>query len=160
MRPEPEQSSQLANVDQLIEAFFRYKNKVLEQKQKTDTNCKLNPTKSHILGMILREGRCMAVDVARQLSLSSGATTIVLNQLESEGMIRRVRSEEDRRIVWLSLTEEGEQLAQALNANRGRMTWELLQALTEEEQQQMLGMLKKIELKLLEKMKQLEHANR
>jgi len=160
MRPEPEQSLQLANVDQLIEAFFRYKNKVLEQKQKTDTNCKLNPTKSHILGMILREGRCMAVDVARQLSLSSGATTIVLNQLESEGMIRRVRSEEDRRIVWLSLTEEGEQLAQALNANRGRMTWELLQALTEEEQQQMLGMLKKIELKLLEKMKQLEHANR
>lgn len=160
MRPEPEQSSQLANVDQLMEAFFRYKNKVLEQKQKTDTNCKLNPTKSHILGMILREGRCMAVDVARQLSLSSGATTIVLNQLESEGMIRRVRSEEDRRIVWLSLTEEGEQLAQALNANRGRMTWELLQALTEEEQQQMLGMLKKIELKLLEKMKQLEHANR
>lgn len=160
MRPGPEQSSQLANVDQLMEAFFRYKNKVLEQKQKTDTNCKLNPTKSHILGMILREGRCMAVDVARQLSLSSGATTIVLNQLESEGMIRRVRSEEDRRIVWLSLTEEGEQLAKALNANRGRMTWELLQALTEEEQQQMLGMLKKIELKLLEKMKQLEHANR
>lgn len=160
MRPEPEQSSQLANVDQLMEAFFRYKNKMLEQKQKTDTNCKLNPTKSHILGMILRVGRCMAVDVARQLSLSSGATTIVLNQLESEGMIQRVRSEEDRRIVWLSLTEEGEQLAQALNANRGRMTWELLQALTEEEQQQMLGMLKKIELKLLEKMKQLEHTNR
>ena len=82
--------------------------------------------------MILREKRCMAVDVARQLSLSSGATTIVLNQLESENLIQRVRSEEDRRIVWLSLTEEGEQLAKALNANRGRMTWELLQALTEE----------------------------
>ncbi|PAF32389.1 MarR family transcriptional regulator [Paenibacillus sp. 7516] len=160
MSLDTEQNSQLANIDQLLEAFFRYKNKVLDQQQKTETNCKLNPTKSHILGMLLREQRCMAVDVARQLSLSSGATTIVLNQLESEGLIQRVRSEEDRRIVWLSLTEDGEQLAKSLNANRGRMTWELLQALTEEEQQQMIGMLKKIELKLLEKMKVLEQTHR
>ncbi|MFK0521017.1 MarR family winged helix-turn-helix transcriptional regulator [Paenibacillus illinoisensis] len=160
MIPDTEQNSQLANIDQLLEAFFRYKNKVLDQQQKTETNCKLNPTKSHILGMLLKEQRCMAVDVARQLSLSSGATTIVLNQLESEGLIQRVRSEEDRRIVWLSLTEDGEQLAKSLNANRGRMTWELLQALTEEEQQQMIGMLKKIELKLLEKMKVLEQTHR
>ncbi|MBR2566591.1 MAG: MarR family transcriptional regulator [Paenibacillus sp.] len=160
MSPNTERNSQLANVDQLLEAFFRYKNKVLDQQQKSENNCKLNPTKSHILGMILREKRCMAVDVARQLSLSSGATTIVLNQLESENLIQRVRSEEDRRIVWLSLTEEGEQLAKALNANRGRMTWELLQALTEEEQQLMLGMLKKIEMKLLEKMKSLEQTYR
>ncbi|WP_342555354.1 MarR family transcriptional regulator [Paenibacillus sp. FSL R7-0652] len=160
MSPNTERNSQLANVDQLLEAFFRYKNKVLDQQQKSETNCKLNPTKSHILGMILREKRCMAVDVARQLSLSSGATTIVLNQLESENLIQRERSEEDRRIVWLSLTEEGEQLATALNANRGRMTWELLQALTEEEQQLMLGMLKKIEMKLLEKMRSLEQTYR
>lgn len=160
MSLDTEQNSQLANIDQLLEAFFRYKNKVLDQQQKTETNCKLNPTKSHILGMLLREQRCMAVDVARQLSLSSGATTIVLNQLESEGLIQRVRSEEDRRIVWLSLTEDGEHLAKSLNANRGRMTWELLQALTEEEQQQMIGMLKKIELKLLEKMKVLEQTHR
>ncbi|WP_366289048.1 MarR family transcriptional regulator [Paenibacillus sp. AN1007] len=160
MSPNTERNSQLANVDQLLEAFFRYKNKVLDQQQKSETNCKLNPTKSHILGMILREKRCMAVDVARQLSLSSGATTIVLNQLESENLIQRERSEEDRRIVWLSLTEEGEQLATALNVNRGRMTWELLQALTEEEQQLMLGMLKKIEMKLLEKMRSLEQTYR
>ncbi|KQY83000.1 hypothetical protein ASD24_11940 [Paenibacillus sp. Root52] len=160
MSPDTERNSQLANIDQLLEAFFRYKNKVLDQQQKNETNCKLNPTKNHILAMILREERCMAVDVARQLSLSSGATTIVLNQLESEGLIQRVRSEEDRRIVWLSLTSDGEQLARTLIANRGRMTWELLQALTEEEQQQMIGMLKKIELKLLENMKALEQANR
>ncbi|MEK4273340.1 MULTISPECIES: MarR family winged helix-turn-helix transcriptional regulator [Paenibacillus] len=160
MSPDTERNSQLANVDQLLEAFFRYKNKVLDQQQKNETNCKLNPTKSHILGMILREKRCMAVDVARQLSLSSGATTIVLNQLETEGLIQRVRSEEDRRIVWLSLTDEGAQLAKTLNANRGRMTWELLQALSEEEQQQMFGMLKKIELKLLENMKSFEQIHR
>ncbi|MEC0127990.1 MarR family winged helix-turn-helix transcriptional regulator [Paenibacillus pabuli] len=160
MSPDTERNSQLANVDQLLEAFFRYKNKVLDQQQKNETNCKLNPTKSHILGMILREERCMAVDVARQLSLSSGATTIVLNQLESEGLIQRVRSEEDRRIVWLSLTEDGEKLAKTLINNRGRMTWELLQALTEEEQLQMFAMIKKIELKLLEKMKALEQTHR
>ncbi|MGC5771321.1 MarR family winged helix-turn-helix transcriptional regulator [Paenibacillus pabuli] len=160
MSPDTERNSQLANVDQLLEAFFRYKNKVLDQQQKNETNCKLNPTKSHILGMILREERCMAVDVARQLSLSSGATTIVLNQLESEGLIQRVRSEEDRRIVWLSLTEDGEKLAKTLINNRGRMTWELLQALTEEEQLQMFAMIKKIELKLLEKMKALEQSHR
>ncbi|HBU81244.1 MAG TPA: MarR family transcriptional regulator [Paenibacillus sp.] len=160
MSPDTERNSQLANVDQLLEAFFRYKNKVLDQQQRNETNCKLNPTKSHILGMILREERCMAVDVARQLSLSSGATTIVLNQLESEGLIQRMRSEEDRRIVWLSLTEDGKQLAKTLINNRGRMTWELLQALTEEEQLQMFGMLKKIELKLLEKMKALEQTHR
>ena len=54
MSLDTEQNSQLANIDQLLEAFFRYKNKVLDQQQKTETNCKLNPTKSHILGMLLR----------------------------------------------------------------------------------------------------------
>ncbi|MNP85450.1 hypothetical protein D3C76_1851970 [compost metagenome] len=62
--------------------------------------------------------------------------------------------------MWLSLTDEGAQLAKTLNANRGRMTWELLQALSEEEQQQMFGMLKKIELKLLENMKSFEQIHR
>ena len=40
------------------------------------------------------------------------------------------------------------------------MTWELLQALSEEEQQQMFGSAKKIELKLLENMKSFEQIHR
>ncbi|MFD2612818.1 transcriptional regulator, SarA/Rot family [Paenibacillus gansuensis] len=37
-----------------------------------------------------------------------GRTTIMLSQLEEDGFITRKRSEEDRRIVWLTLTDEGQ----------------------------------------------------
>ena len=55
-----------------------------------------------------------AGDVCRDLQHDSGAFTRVLDHLEERGLVRRERSESDRRVVRLHLTAEGHQEVQKL----------------------------------------------
>ena len=48
--------------------------------------------------------------VARSLSVTTGTLTISVNSLVKKGFVERVRSEEDRRVVLISLTEKGKAL--------------------------------------------------
>ncbi|QEP44798.1 MarR family transcriptional regulator [Ectothiorhodospiraceae bacterium BW-2] len=48
-----------------------------------------------------------AGEVARRVSLSQATVTSILDRMERKGVVRRRRSESDRRKVYLSLTEQG-----------------------------------------------------
>ena len=64
-------------------------------------------------------------DLARELEMDAGAMTRLLDRLEKKGLCKRVRSTEDRRVVNIELTPEGEAaiaevpavLADVLNAH-------------------------------------------
>ena len=47
-------------------------------------------------------------DLARWLQLDAGAMTRLLDRLEAKGLCKRVRSTEDRRVVQVELTPDGE----------------------------------------------------
>lgn len=58
--------------------------------------------------MILTESNCTtAADIARVTCGDTGAMTRMLDRLEAKGIVRRVRSSADRRIVNIELTESG-----------------------------------------------------
>ncbi|WP_046115371.1 MarR family winged helix-turn-helix transcriptional regulator [Aquincola tertiaricarbonis] len=62
--------------------------------------------------MKLKTGHgCTVAGLARDLQTDAGAMTRSLDRLEAKGMVARVRSATDRRVVNLALTEEGERLA-------------------------------------------------
>lgn len=54
---------------------------------------------------------CTVAALSRELHTDAGAMTRALDRLEAKGLVERVRSETDRRVVKLSLTDEGERLA-------------------------------------------------
>lgn len=55
--------------------------------------------------------RSTAAELCRELNYDSGSMTRMLDRLVDLGLVRRVRSEEDRRLVRLELTEEGQKLS-------------------------------------------------
>ena len=55
-----------------------------------------------------------AGDLCRDLHHDSGAFTRVLDQLEERGLVRRERSEADRRVVLLYLTPDGRRVVESL----------------------------------------------
>ncbi len=55
-------------------------------------------------------------ELARQSQMDAGAMTRLLDRLETKGLLRRVRATEDRRVVQLELTPEGQQLASEVPA--------------------------------------------
>src|SRR5581483_8195937 len=48
-----------------------------------------------------------ASDLCKGISYDAGAMTRMIDRLESKGLIRRNRRPDDRRIVYIELTEEG-----------------------------------------------------
>ncbi|NOK07273.1 MarR family transcriptional regulator, partial [Myxococcus xanthus] len=54
--------------------------------------------------------------LARVCQLDAGGMTRLLDRLEAKGLCRRERSQEDRRVVHLALTEEGQAAAAQLPA--------------------------------------------
>ena len=49
--------------------------------------------------------------IARHVGCDAGATTRMVDRLEDKGMVRRVRSTDDRRVQQVELTDEGKQVA-------------------------------------------------
>ncbi len=75
---------------------------------------------------MLRNARASTVaELARELQTDPGAMTRLLDRLETKGFCRRLRSTDDRRVVRIELTPEGEvaadrvpaELSEILNAH-------------------------------------------
>lgn len=65
--------------------------------------------------LMLSKGRAStAAELARLNCSDNGAMTRMLDRLEAKGLLRRVRSESDRRVVHLELTEEGERVSELI----------------------------------------------
>lgn len=64
-----------------------------------------------------RHGQCWAsapFELSRLLGIDTGLMTRMLDKLEIKGLLERSRSIEDRRVVNLKLTDEGEAIAERL----------------------------------------------
>jgi MarR family multiple antibiotic resistance transcriptional regulator len=53
------------------------------------------------------ERKKSASDLCKEMSYDAGAMTRMIDRLESKGLIRRTRCPQDRRLVYLEMTEQG-----------------------------------------------------
>ena len=87
----------------------------------------------HIIEAIgLKEPKNMST-VAKSLAVTVGTLTIAINALVKKGYVHRVRSEKDRRVVLISLTEKGEKAYRHHEKFHDDMIQAVLKDLTEEE---------------------------
>jgi DNA-binding MarR family transcriptional regulator len=76
--------------------------------------CGLTSVQWAPLMIIARGGTPTAASLARDLNTDTGAMTRMLDRLEAKGLLTRRRSETDRRVVELALTEHGRQTTQLI----------------------------------------------
>jgi DNA-binding MarR family transcriptional regulator len=91
----------------------------------------------------LREASTVA-ELARECQLDAGAMTRLLDRLEAKGLVTRVRSSEDRRVVNLELTKEGREAAREIPAVLCKVQNAYLRGFTEGEWQQLTGLLRRV----------------
>ncbi|MEP6506196.1 MAG: MarR family transcriptional regulator [Betaproteobacteria bacterium] len=90
----------------------------------------------------LAHGECGTVaELARTLQSDPGAMTRALDRLEAKGLVARVRSSEDRRVVNLELTDAGREVAAVVPAVLAEVLNLHLAGFTKEEWRALLGML-------------------
>lgn len=89
-------------------------------------------------------GPQMMRSIADQLGLAVNSTTSLIDNLESKGYVSRVRSSTDRRVVNVELSEEGCRVFKIASTAKHQFHLSLLGSLTDDEQQILLVLFRKI----------------
>jgi DNA-binding MarR family transcriptional regulator len=85
-----------------------------------------------------------ASDLCKGISYDAGAMTRMIDRLETKGLIRRDRRPEDRRIVYLELTEEGTRAYPRMRAVSMGVVNRFLQGFSPAEARQLEGFLSRM----------------
>jgi DNA-binding MarR family transcriptional regulator len=92
-----------------------------------------------------RPHRKTASALAKSSMISTGGVTFRLDGLEDEGLIRRIRDSEDRRIVTAELTEHGLKTIDEAIERHLELFQDMLAALSATEQRKLAALLSKLE---------------
>ncbi len=83
--------------------------------------------------------------IAKLLSVTVGTLTIAMNSLVKKGYVNRERGKEDRRVVYISLSERGKRAYRHHEEFHRHMIDEILKDLTEEETEALVRSLEKLD---------------
>ncbi|WAM31717.1 MarR family winged helix-turn-helix transcriptional regulator [Caldicellulosiruptor naganoensis] len=59
-----------------------------------------------IMAMLDENGKMKVGDLSKKIGLSNSTVSGILDKLEEQGFIERIRSNEDRRVVWVQTTQK------------------------------------------------------
>ena len=102
------------------------------------------------LDALLHLGPLCQKDLGEKLLKSSGNITMVVDNLEKRGLVRRERDTTDRRYVTVHLTDEGRRLIETLMPEHVAALREEMSFLTPEEQEQLGRLCRKLGLRATE----------
>ena len=71
----------------------------------------LTPLEFNLLQFCLERGECTATQMAQVLPVDPARISRIVNKVVEQGLLRRRRLRSDRRVVMLTLTDEGNELA-------------------------------------------------
>ena len=122
-------------LNDVLVKLFRNINTIEEQTMRTDEYKDVTTNDMHVIEAIgIGEQKNMTT-VAKALHVTTGTLTISINSLVKKGYVSRIRSEEDRRVVLISLTEKGRQAFLHHRNFHDRMIESVVEDLSEEEKQ-------------------------
>lgn len=99
------------NYGTLNEVLVKLFNEIMDIEEKaiiTEEFKDISNNDMHIIEAIGKKESKNMSTVAKELSVTVGTLTIAINSLVKKGYVNRVRSEEDRRVVLISLSPKGE----------------------------------------------------
>lgn len=97
-----------------------------------------------VLKNLSDKSRVTVSGVAEELRVSLSAITALVDRLHKLGLVDRRRDEKDRRLVWLTLTEEGKNVILSCREARKRMIESHLRQLPEEDVDRLVQIYEKI----------------
>lgn len=120
-------------LNEILVKLFRNINNIEEQEMKTGEYRDVTTNDMHVIEAIGMDCPKNMTAVAKVLGVTTGTLTISVNSLVKKGFVDRVRSEEDRRVVLVSLSEKGKLAYRHHQKFHEEMIDAVIQQLNEEE---------------------------
>ena len=101
-----------------------------------------------MLELLYHKGRQPLQQIGNKILLASGSITYVVDKLEKRQFLARISCPTDRRVTYAEITAEGAAFMDKLFPEHEQKLHELLGALTPEEKQTAIDLLKKLGLSI------------
>ena len=108
----------------------------------------VNPTEFAVLELLYHKGQQPLQKIGGKILLASGSITYVIDKLEKRGFITRVNCPTDRRVTYAAISAEGKEFMSEIFPEHEKNLHELTNALTSEEKDQALELMKKLGLSI------------
>jgi DNA-binding MarR family transcriptional regulator len=96
-------------IDRYVNVSFQVHKKA-EALIKGEIGNELTNDQHYILRYIHQLKECTSTELAEAFEVNKSAITAIINRMVDRGLIQRTRDDNDRRVVYLSLTDEGTEL--------------------------------------------------
>jgi MarR family 2-MHQ and catechol resistance regulon transcriptional repressor len=96
-----------------------------------------------VLEALFHLGDMCQKDIAQKILKSAGNITMVIDNLEKRGLVKRIRNEKDRRYFDIHLTDEGRDLIAKIFPRHAERIRQKMAVLSESEQHVLGGLLRK-----------------
>lgn len=98
------------NIKELVDRYISVSFSVMKKAESMiieQIGSGLTHDQHYILRYINRVGSCTSTALAEEFEVKKSAITAIINRLWEKGLIQRTRDENDRRVVYLTLTDKG-----------------------------------------------------
>lgn len=130
-------------VDSYIDVSFSV-NTIAESLVKEQIGSDLTNEQHYTLRYINKVGSCTSTELAEVFDVKKSAITAIINRLFEKGLIDRTRDENDRRIVYLTLSDEGNKLFSKTEERVHKLVESIIGEFSEEEIVQFLKTYEKL----------------
>lgn len=101
-----------------------------------------------IIGWLAAGGRRRISEIATRLGVSLSAATGLADRLVKAGLAVRQRSQEDRRVVWLEITDDGRKLFERSRERRRHYLDRVFSVIDDEELKTIMNIVDKVAISL------------
>ena len=130
-----------------MEKELSYISHLIKQKgREILSNYTITPPQFVALQWLHESGDMTIGDLSNKMYLAFSTTTDLVDRMEKNELVQRVRDEQDRRVVRIHLLPEGERIIQEVIEKRQNYLRDLLQEFAVDEAQELLKLLKKLHL--------------
>ncbi|MFS0749181.1 MarR family winged helix-turn-helix transcriptional regulator [Oceanobacillus sp. 1P07AA] len=97
-----------------------------------------------ILEALYHKGKQTIREISEAVLINTGSITYVIDKLEKNGLLTRSDSPDDRRAVYIEITDKGKEIMDDIFPKHQRVIEEIFDGISEEEKQTVIDVLKQV----------------
>jgi MarR family 2-MHQ and catechol resistance regulon transcriptional repressor len=112
------------------------------------TKYNLSITEFSVLEVLYNKGKQTIQQIGKSILISSGSMTYVIDKLEQRGILYRNACPDDRRVIHVTLTDDGNELIENIMPKHQELVDYMLGSLNNDEAETLVKLLKKVSKRL------------
>ncbi|MGC4376779.1 MarR family transcriptional regulator [Fictibacillus sp. Mic-4] len=104
----------------------------------------ITSTQYQLLKTLSSKDKWTVTELAESMKVRASATTVIIDRLVKRNLVHRYRSELDRRIVYIEITNDGRLAFEKVKEKRNQIVLHYLSKLSEEDYSHLLNSLEKL----------------